>query len=927
MTFLRSIVCLGLVASAQVQAATGTATDPASLPLALRSANPDMLSSAAFAYFSAQGVWGDFESDRAREALPAGSPDKGTPPDRLDPWVAANTRLGDDPAELPAASRQQAEPHVFRSFTNPEIILATFQEGRRSDGGAASCGYALSQDNGYTWRRALIPNLTQVNGGAYFRATDPVAAIDLPGRMYLNTLNARTEDFGLADITVSRSDDGGSTWTDPLLVFAAPSAQVFPDKNWMTVNDIDLTPTTGRIAVTFTTFTSDAGGNQTGNNLRAAISDDQGETWSEASFITPTGSSNQGTQPLFLPDGSLGVAYVTFTNQALAFRVEFKRSADGGITWPTDPLVIGEVTQRYDDPDTRDGSFLISAAVARETGALFVTWTTSISGVPALQMARSTDSGSTWSPPAIVFSPTDGSSVFNSTVSSSSDGSVVTVSWMDTRNTPPEGSHVDMYAATSVDGGQTWSESFRLSDRTTDVRLAQNTSRGFMLGDYYGLAAAPSPDQSTFAVWVDTRVGEADPVGTRFAPIPSTTYQAWTIAHANGASFTSEPNADPDGDNYPNFLEYLYAMDPLSADSGLAIGMLDHPTARIFDEPLTSDRSDFTSRNWEVSVDGTTWTAAGQVVFTPALPFSQTGISIADSSTQAAWYRPVFVHAGQTIASGNPIAVGGATRLSNLSARGLSGSGAGSMIPGFVVRDGELPVLIRAVGPTLADFGVVNPMTDPSLSLTPDPVAGNSANDDWQDADGVTVEDLARVGAFPLPDGSSDAALKATVNSPITAPIGSSEPTARVVLAELYLDGSEASGQLINLSTRAEVGTDSDVLIGGFVLTGSEPRRCLIRAAGEALVDFGVEGNLSDPVLEVFRSGETNPIAQNDDWQMSPSANAIREAFTESGAFPFTAGSKDSALLLTLEPGGYTAVIEGIEQSTGIALVEIYVLD
>ena len=262
------------------------------LPLALREVDSAWISSGVYRHFSAHGAWPEETVKIAREALPAHAPSKGTPPEILRSWVAPNTILGADPSALPAESRQQAEPHIFRSFNSPQIMLATFQDGRRSDGGAESCGYALSKDGGYTWDRALIPNLTQVNGGAYFRATDPVAAIDLEGRMYLNTLNARTSDFGLADITISRTEDQGATWSDPQVVFAAPSTQVFPDKNWMTVNDIASSPTRGRLAVTFTTFTSTTTGASTGNNLRCSISDDQGRTWSVPSFITPVGSSN-----------------------------------------------------------------------------------------------------------------------------------------------------------------------------------------------------------------------------------------------------------------------------------------------------------------------------------------------------------------------------------------------------------------------------------------------------------------------------------------------------------------------------------------------------------------------------------------------------------------------------------------------------------
>ena len=266
-------------------------------------------------------------------------------------------------------------------------------------------------------------------------------------------------------------------------------------------------------------------------------------------------------------------------------------------------------------------------------------------------------------------------------------------------------------------------------------------------------------------------------------------------------------------------------------------------------------------------------------------------------------------------------------RLTNLSARGLSGVGAERMIPGFVVRNGDLPIMLRAVGPTLADFGVENPMSDPSLQLIPAPAAGNGSNNNWQDSDGVAAADMNRVGAFALRAGSTDAALQATVTAPITAPIGSTETENRVVLAELYIDDTTAPGTLVNLSTRAEVGTGSGNLIGGFVLTGNSPRRCLIRAAGPRLSDFGVEGNLNDPVLEIFRSGESVPFARNDDWSMSPSSDAISIASVQAGATAFSQGSRDASLLITLDPGAYTAIVSGLENTEGIALVEIYLLD
>src|SRR5205085_9758484 len=93
----------------------------------------------------------------------------------LDPRVGANIRLGNDPAQLPANMRAQAEPFIARSLGNSSVLVATVQEGRfATNGGAVDCGYSASTNGGLTWSHALIPNLTQASGGAYFRATDPV---------------------------------------------------------------------------------------------------------------------------------------------------------------------------------------------------------------------------------------------------------------------------------------------------------------------------------------------------------------------------------------------------------------------------------------------------------------------------------------------------------------------------------------------------------------------------------------------------------------------------------------------------------------------------------------------------------------------------------------------------------------------------------
>src|SRR6266404_1001009 len=122
----------------------------------------------------------------------------------LDPRVGLNLRLGNDPSQLPANMLAQAEPHIARHPTQPDILAATFQEGRYTDGGAIDCGYAISQDGGLTWTRALIPGITTTVGGPFLRASDPVAAIDLSGSIYLNTLAIIDPAAGTASVLLSR---------------------------------------------------------------------------------------------------------------------------------------------------------------------------------------------------------------------------------------------------------------------------------------------------------------------------------------------------------------------------------------------------------------------------------------------------------------------------------------------------------------------------------------------------------------------------------------------------------------------------------------------------------------------------------------------------------------------------------------------------
>ena len=267
-----------------------------------------------------------------------------------------------------------------------------------------------------------------------------------------------------------------------------------------------------------------------------------------------------------------------------------------------------------------------------------------------------------------------------------------------------------------------------------------------------------------------------------------------------------------------------------------------------------------------------------------------------------------------------------AQRLANLSTRARAGTGEQVVIAGFVIAgDESKPVLIRAVGPALTAFGVDGALAAPKLDL----YRGSTViatNTGWSRSPNAVeiAAAAARSGAFAFGAGSADSALLTTLApGAYTAIISSASNAAGVALAEVYDLSGAASGQkLVNLATRAVAGTASDTLIAGVVVSGTAPKRVLIRAAGPALAAFGLNGALARPKLELY-SGST-VIAQNTGWSTSTDAAGIALAATQAGAFAFPSGSADSAILIYLPPGGYTAQVSGVGGTTGVALVEVY---
>ena len=255
---------------------------------------------------------------------------------------------------------------------------------------------------------------------------------------------------------------------------------------------------------------------------------------------------------------------------------------------------------------------------------------------------------------------------------------------------------------------------------------------------------------------------------------------------------------------------------------------------------------------------------------------------------------------------------GQAARLSNLSVR--ANLSAGQLLTVGFSTSGEKNLLLRGVGPKLADFGLANFFADPRLEVFDGAGVLSATNEDW--ASGLAPT-FASLGAFTLNAGSKDAALLKAVQGGATAQLKGTG--SGFVLVEVYDAAGGVSPRLTNLSALNRVGTGGDVLIAGFTIDGPVAKTVLIRGVGPKLGALGVGGALADPKLEVFQ-GSTK-LAENDNWETATGA-----FFAGLGAFPFDAASKDAALLITLPPGGYTAQLSGVGGTTGQGLIEVYEL-
>jgi len=253
-------------------------------------------------------------------------------------------------------------------------------------------------------------------------------------------------------------------------------------------------------------------------------------------------------------------------------------------------------------------------------------------------------------------------------------------------------------------------------------------------------------------------------------------------------------------------------------------------------------------------------------------------------------------------------------RLLNISTRLQVQTGENVLIAGFIIT-GNTPkrVIVIGLGPSLASVGVAGAMANPTLELH----QGNNllaSNDNWQDAQ---ADEIANTGVAPSDDLES-AIVQTLEPGAYTAILAGKDGGTGVGVVEAFDLDQSVPSRLANISTRGFVGTDDNVLIGGFILgpdVGGMPR-VIVLAIGPSLAAAGINGAVQDTTLEL-RDSNGNIVAMNDDWKQSQQADIEATGVTPTD-------DRESAIVIQLIPGNYTGVVRGKDNTTGVGLVEVF---
>ena len=412
------------------------------------------------------------------------------------PFVAAcNGQVSGASAVL--YSGAEVEPSLARNPTNPNHMIASWQQDRWSNGGSQGLAGAVTFDGGKTWTNTLAA-FSRCSGGSnanaanYDRASDPWVSIAADGTAFQMALSISGASFTATSISamlVSRSTDGGRTWGDAQVLVRDASATIFHDKNTLTAD-----PTNAQFAYA-------VWGRLQGDGRGPAWftrTTNGGLNWETARSIYDPGANNQtlASQIVILPDGTLVNVFLDIirTNtidSAVGQRMRIVRSSDKGATWSAPITIADYLGVGTRDPVTndavRDGAGIPSIAVGAD-GRLHVVWQDARFGrgdFDGIAYAQSRDGGLTWSTPVAVNARLD-SAAFTPTVHVRSDGTIG-VTYYDFRaDTLDRTTLPTVYRLATSKDSVSWRESG--VEDAFELRQAP-VARGYFLGDYQGLSS------------------------------------------------------------------------------------------------------------------------------------------------------------------------------------------------------------------------------------------------------------------------------------------------------------------------------------------------------------------------------------------------------------------------------------------------------
>lgn len=298
-----------------------------------------------------------------------------------------------------------------------------------------------------------------------------------------------------------------------------------------------------------------------------------------------------------------------------------------------------------------------------------------------------------------------------------------------------------------------------------------------------------------------------------------------------------------------------------------------------------------------------------------AIERNTTSITLRDLQAGSQYEFRIKADSAVSSSAWSPVATGATAAplpsFANIATRLFVKAGDDAMIAGFIITGSEPKrVLIRGLGPQLYYAGLPDTLVDPTLELNK-PDGSTVSNDEWY---ATQQQEIQSTGLAP--NWSVESAIVATLDpGAYTATLRGKNNGIGLGLIEVYDLTPASNSTLANIATRGFVQTGDNALIGGIIVTGQSPANVLVRAIGPSLAANGVAGALQNPTLELYDA--QGNVMTNDDWRTTQEAQILA-----TGVAP--TNDKEAAILAPLAPGGYTAVVRGSGDTSGIAVVEAY---